>query len=74
MSNKTLYDELKENGITISNYRSTLYFESTPLSREILDRYPLQKASSSTFTDNITKQLWIDVPFEYMPFWRCIGI
>lgn len=67
---KTLYNELKERGIEIGNHESDLYFPSTPETKAILAKYPLQKLCSTSFINNIDKTLWIDVPFGFDPYWE----
>jgi len=36
---------------------------------QILKRYPLSRKQSHVFIDNIDKQKWICIPFQYQPFW-----
>lgn len=67
---KTLFDELLAAGVEMSNRESDLYFEAAPLSRDILSRYPLQAGNASHFINQVTKTVWVDVPFEYAPFWE----
>jgi hypothetical protein len=66
----TLYQELKEAGIKIDSHESDLYFENTPESRAILEKYPLEKKNSTRFQSSIDGTPWIDVPFAYLPFWE----
>lgn len=64
----TLYTDLIEAGIEVSNHESDLYFHVTPESTEILKRYP--NLWRTWFTSNIDKRHMYDVAFAYDPFWE----
>ena len=64
-----LYQDLIEANIECSNWQSDLYFPVSEQSRNILAKYPVQKASATTFKSNIDGKLWYDVPFAFEPFW-----
>ena len=66
----TLYDEVKATGGYIANHESDLYIEVNDVNREILSRYPLEKANATTFRNQVTGKTCYDIPFGFMPFWR----
>jgi hypothetical protein len=66
-SKPTLYDDCLAAGLTIDHHESDLYILDSPAARKILVAHERWNASVSTFTSE-GKQ-WIDVPFEYAPFW-----
>lgn len=66
----SLYTDLIEAGIEVSNWQSDLYFIVTEETREILSRHPLQKSNATTFKNQVTGRRCYDVPFAYDPFWE----
>lgn len=66
----SLYTDLIEAGIDVSNWQSDLYFPVTDKSREILSRHPTQKSNARTFRNNVTGKTCYDVPFAYDPYWE----
>lgn len=67
---ETLYETLVKNGIEVSNHYSDLYFERTPASVEILNKFELFKKNATTFKNQITGTYWYDVPFAFDPYWE----
>lgn len=65
-----LYTEIKAAGIECASHESDLYLPDTEQVRAILDKYPLSKANATRFKNQINGQIWIDVPFAYLPFWE----
>jgi hypothetical protein len=65
----TLYNELKEAGIPLDSHSSDLYFKISPASLAILEKYPLEKRNSRPFRSQIDKEMWMDVPFAFIPWW-----
>jgi len=62
----SIYDEMKSAGVEIDSHESDhLHVPVNDTTREILTRYPEIRAM--TFTDNITKTSWYDIPFQLMP-------
>lgn len=62
-----LYDTLLASGATLDHHESDLYVFATESALAIV------RASNvpwSIFQSEADGKLWIDVPFEYMPFWR----
>ena len=69
---KSLYEEIRDAGIPLSNHASDLYFRATPEALVILARHPLQKSNATFFTNEAPPhkgERWVDVPFAYDPFW-----
>lgn len=66
----SLYTDLIEAGIEVSNWQSDLYFPITAETREILSRHPLQKSNAKTFKNRVSGAHCYDVPFAYDPFWE----
>jgi hypothetical protein len=64
---KTIYQLCIEAGVPVTSHASDLYIPVNETTTAILKKFP--KATVSTFKCNITKQLYYDVSFEYMPFW-----
>ncbi len=69
MKAETLFDAIKEAGIPYSNHESDLYFPVTEESRAILMRFAESKANATTFTNQVHRGLWYDIPFAYQPYW-----
>jgi hypothetical protein len=74
VSSPTLFEEIKEAGIPFSNHASDLYVKDCPSSREILEKYPLQRRNSTRFINLTNNELWIDIPFEYTPYWNNLSL
>jgi hypothetical protein len=66
----TLYGELVAAGVEIANHESDLYVPDTAQVREILARYPISKANARPFRNQITKTVWLDIPFAFLPWWE----
>lgn len=65
----SLYTELVAAGVAIGSHESDLYCEDTPQARAILARHPLPHRNATRFRNAITKTIWIDVPFNFDPWW-----
>ena len=65
-----LYDELHAAGCEMDGRYSDLYVRPTRKAREILSRYPTERANSHTFQADDGSGMWIEVPFAYAPYWR----
>ena len=65
----TIYKELKEAGVELSNHESDLYAQVTPESVEIVNKYE-HKGNVTRFTSNIDKEQWFDIPFAFDPWWE----
>jgi|SRR5271170_7903743 len=69
----SLYAVVKATGGYIANHESDLYIEVNDVNKEILSRYPLEKANARTFRDQTTGKLCWDVPFAFDPYWERLG-
>jgi len=65
----SLYTDLVDAGIEVSNHETDLYFPVTPESTEILERHPLQYSIRETFVNRVVGGRWYDIPFAYEPAW-----
>jgi len=65
----TLYNELKEAGIPMDNHSSVLYFKISQIALDILEKYPLERRNSRPFRNQIDREMWMDVPFAFIPWW-----
>jgi hypothetical protein len=64
----SLYTDLVEAGIEVSNWQSDLYFPVSYESMEILAKYPNQ--SRSIFKSNIDGRPTVEAPFAFDPYWE----
>lgn len=69
----TLFEQIKNAGIPYSNHSSDLYVKDCEESRAILNQHPLPKANARTFINQQNQERWIDIPFNYMPFWENVN-
>ena len=66
-----LYGKAVELGIPMSSWGSGLYLKVTKESTSLIEDYEHRKSVTS-FTSNIDKALWYDIPFGYKPFWDAV--
>lgn len=66
----SLYTDLIEAGVKVSNHASDLYFPRNAQTMEILVRHPLQRVNATVFKSNIDGVMTYDVPFAFDPFWE----
>ena len=71
----TIYQELKKAGCSIDSHYSDLYVKRTKQSTEIIERYKRKKDNSrittiGSFTSQIDKKIWYELPFRYDPYWE----
>lgn len=62
-----LYDACVQANLTLDNHESDLYIKDCPKARELLEQYG---KSYYVFNSQVDDQLWLDVPFAYLPFWK----
>lgn len=67
-----LYDKAVEIGIPTGHWQSDLYLKITPESTALIQDYEHRKSVTS-FTSNIDKARWYDIPFGYKPFWDAVA-
>ncbi len=65
----SIYKEVNALGGYVDHHESDLYIEVNPVNREILSRYPCERANATTFINQVTGKLCYDVPFSFDPFW-----
>lgn len=70
MTAKTLFDAVCERGIEYGNHESDLYLPSTEETRQLVKDYGLCLTSDCFFRNQINGELWIDIPFQYTPWWE----
>lgn len=63
----SIYDECVSLGIPTSNHESDLYIPLTPTTQKLAIDYGI---SASSFTNQVEGGLWLDLPFQYKPFWN----
>lgn len=68
----TLYQQLVEAGVEISNHYSDMYVKATPESTSIINKFRSDGNlfSSVRFKNNIDGTMWYDIPFLYDPYWE----
>lgn len=67
-----LYDKAVELGIPMSSWGSDLYLKVTEESTALVKEYQ-HRESVTSFTSNIDKARWYDIPFGYKPFWDAVA-
>ena len=65
---KSLYDDLKENGVELDNHESDLYFHVTGVSTMIL-AWHTEVKTHSMFKHAVNGNMYYEVPFAFQPFW-----
>jgi hypothetical protein len=66
----TLYSELLAAEIPLDNHEGDLYFKRTEESLEILARHPML---CTMFVHVETGEIWIEAPFQFIPFWEGVA-
>jgi hypothetical protein len=65
-----IYEQLKVAGVPLDNHESDLYALVTPESTKIVEA---SGKSVTTFTSQVDKKVWYDIPFAYTPWWERHG-
>jgi hypothetical protein len=63
----SLYTDLIEAGVPVSNHYSDLYCPVNETTRTLLKKHAV---TATTFTNQVEGGLWYDVPCMYDPFWE----
>ena len=63
----SVYQDMVDVGVPMTNHYSDLYVKVTPESQAILERY--KDLSVSRFMHQGDGTLWYDIAFQYMPYW-----
>lgn len=53
----------------IDHYNSDLYLRINSISKKLIQEYNF-KENVETFVDEIDHELWYDIPFAYLPFYK----
>ena len=81
MKTKSIYKQLKKMGAKIEHHLSDLYIKDTPKVRKMINNW-LQKngnrpigrtVCAEFFISQIDGKLWIDLPFQYEPYYTKRG-
>lgn len=66
-----LYHDIMVLGVKTDNHCSDFYFEKTPETERIVERYyKLPDSRISSFISNVENTPWYCAHFEYLPFWE----
>jgi hypothetical protein len=65
----TIYEEMMAAGVAVDSHESDLYVADTTASRSILSRHDVHVKNAKGFTNAVTGDRWIDIPFAFDPFW-----
>lgn len=66
-----IYFRLVAAGCLIDHHESDLYVKDSPEAREVLRTADIRDIKS--FLGNHDRELWFELPFMYVPFWRKAG-
>lgn len=65
----SLFESLKAANIPTDHHESDLYFKESLESLAILDLWPQEKSTARRFYSQVEREMWIEVPFAFVPFW-----
>ena len=67
----SIYNEITQAGIEIDHHESDLYIIDCPEARAILANHGKKQDGWNVqgFTSQIDGKKWLDIPFQYSPFW-----
>jgi hypothetical protein len=66
---KTIFEEIKESGVEISNWQSDLYFPKNPITDKIVNSHR-GEYYIGMFRNNNDNELWYEIPMAYDPYWE----
>ena len=68
----SIYTEITQAGIEIDHHESDLYVTDCPEARAILANHGKKPDGWNVqqFTSQIDGKQWLDIPFQYLPFWE----
>ena len=67
----SVYEDCVAAGVEMSNHYSDLYIPVNETTNAILKKYSQKSGcQAKTFVNKISKDLWYDVPFAYLPYWE----
>lgn len=64
----SIYQQMVEAGVEIDHHATDLYVPVTEASTELVCAYRWRK-NVTTFINQVTGDLWYDIPFAYEPAW-----
>ncbi len=67
---KTLFNEVKENGIPYGSHYSDLHIPKNAQTTALLKKYNRDGAMLETFFNDDDKRIWYSVFMEYTPYWE----
>jgi hypothetical protein len=67
ITEESIYDACVARNIPITHHASDLYIPCTPETLELVKHFGHQ---AETFTNQVEGGLWLDVPFQYRPWWE----
>lgn len=63
----SLYTDMVELGVPISNHYSDLYVPATPETRALIKKHG---RTAESFINQVEGGVWLDVPFAFDPYWE----
>ena len=70
---KSIYQQIKETGVEISNHYSDLYVPQNKTTLPIIAAYRKEGHTVEVFRNNIDGKNWYDIPFAYEPYWEMVA-
>lgn len=64
----SIYKQMIEAGVEISNHSSDLYVPVNDVTRAIVADYEFAN-NVTTFRSNVDGKQWYDIPFAFEPYW-----
>ena len=65
----SIYAEMIQAGIEVDHHESDLYVKDCPTARAILANHGKRVDGHNVMPFKYGGSTWLDVPFEYQPFW-----
>jgi len=67
---ENFFEEIKATGIEYDNHCSDLYIPRTSQTLEICKKWGKTGVLCTSFINQINHEIWLDIPFAYMPYWE----
>jgi len=64
----SIYEAMRAGGVEMDNHETDLYVPVTPYTLAVVKGYRFA-GNVTTFTHQIRKTQWFDIPFAYLPAW-----